>query len=267
MAYATMEDGKRVWYETVGNGQPVVLIGGSSIAHRQWDFMVPILRDHYRLVLFDQRGAGKSDRNPVGISAERWVDDLKEILDMIGIEKCHVLSTSNGSLVAIRFAAKYPERTAAIVHYGIYKFTDQYRKMSTVGATIINEFGIGNGSLGAYFLTRMFGTPAICEDWVANRFEENLSPKAWKAMHEALDVDFTAELDKIAAPQMVMLGESGPLGNSTDYSSGAHFLQERFADIEVRTIPDTNGTFHVFTRPFECAEAVINFFSKHTAVL
>ena len=267
MAYATMKDGKNIWYKTIGSGQPVVLIGGSSIAHRQWDFMVPILRDHYRLILFDQRGAGKSDRDPVGITAEQWVDDLKEILDIVGIEKCHVLSTSNGSLVAIRFAAKYPGRTGAIVHYGIFKFTDQYRKMSNVGAKIVDEFGIGNGSLGAHFLTRMFGTPAICEDWVANRFEENLSPDAWMAMHEALDVDFTNELDNVSAPQLVMLGETGPLGSSTDYSSGTQFLQKVFPNIEVTTIPDTNGTFHVFTRPFECAEAVMNFFSKHTALL
>ena len=267
MTYASMEDGKKIWYEVVGSGPPVVLIGGSSIAHRQWDFMVPILRDHYRLILFDQRGVGKSDRDPVGITAERWVDDLRVIMDSIGIEKCHILSTSNGSLVAIRFAAKYPQRTGAIVHYGIYKFTDQYRKMSKVGATIVNEFGIGNGSLGAYFLTRMFGTPAMIEDWVANRFEENLSPGAWMAMHEALDVDFTAELDKISAPQLILLGETGPLGKSTDYASGTQFLQKVCPGIETTTIPGTNGTFHVFTRPFECAEAVMEFFTKHAVLL
>jgi len=267
MAYATMEDGKKIWYEVVGDGPPVALIGGSSIAHRQWDFMVPILRDHYRLILFDQRGAGKSDRDPVGVSAERWVEDLRVILDGIGIEKCHILSTSNGSLVAIRFAAKYPQRTAAVVHYGIYKFTDQYRKMSKVGAAIVNEFGIGNGSLGAYFLTRMFGTPALIEDWVAKRFEENLSPEAWMAMHAALDVDFTAELDKIGAPQLILLGETGPLGQSSDYASGTHFLQKACPGIETITIPGTNGTFHVFTRPFECAQAVMGFFAKHAALL
>jgi hypothetical protein len=44
-------------------------------------------------------------------------------------------------------------------------------------------------------------------------------------------------------------------------------LQEKFADIEVTAIPDTNGTFHVFAQPFERAEAVMNFFSKHTTGL
>jgi len=267
MTYAPMEDGKKIWYESIGKGPSVVLIGGSSIAHRQWDFMVPILRDHYRLIRYDQRGTGRSDRDPAGISAEQWVEDVRVMLDGLGIEKCHILSTSNGSLVAIRFAAKYPERTGAVVHYGIYKLTQQYRKMSNVGAAIVDEFGVGNGSLGAYFLTRMFGTPALLEDWVANRFEENLSPDAWKAMHTALDVDYTEELDKISAPQLIMLGETGPLGKSTDYASGTHFLQKVCPGIEIVTIPETNGTFHVFTRPFECAAAVMGFFSKHAALL
>ena len=68
-------DGKKVWYDVQGNGEPLALIGGSSLVHRQWDFMVPILRDHFKVILFDQRGAGLSDRTPAGISLDRWVDD------------------------------------------------------------------------------------------------------------------------------------------------------------------------------------------------
>ena len=52
---------------------------------------------------------------------EQWVDDLKLVLDEIGIEKAHIFGTSNGSFIVVRFAAKYPERTGAIVHYGMYK--------------------------------------------------------------------------------------------------------------------------------------------------
>ena len=267
MPYLISRDSKKIWYTVVGNGQPLVLIGGSSIAHRQWDFMVPILQDHFKVILFDQRGAGLSDRSPIGISVEQWVDDLKLILDEIGVKKTHILGTSNGSFIVIRFAAKYPERTGAIVHYGIYKLTGQYRKMSNIGVTIIDEFGVGNGSMGAYFLTRMFGTPALCEDWVAQRFEENLSPDAWKAMHEAIDVDLTEDIVKIKAPQLIMMGETGPLGKDSDYASGTRDLQDLWSDVEVVTISGTNGTFHVFTRPFECTKAVLDFFGKHANLL
>lgn len=267
MPHIERTDGRKIWYDVLGEGQPLVLIGGSSIAHRQWDFMAPILKDHFRLILFDQRGAGLSDRRPEGISLDAWVEDMKAILDFLGVPKAHVLSTSNGSLVAIRFAARYPSRTGAVVHYGIYKLTEQYRKMSKIGQTIVDAFGVGDGGMGAYFLTRMFGTPDLCESWVRNRFDENLSPAPWKAMHAAIDVDLTDDLDKIRAPQLILLGESGPLGEKSDYASGTAELQKAWPGIDVLTIGGSNGTFHVFTRPFECAQAVLNFLGRHSDLI
>ena len=176
MPHLTSNDGKKIWYDVVGDGDPLVLIGGSSLVRRQWDFMLPILQDHFKVILYDQRGAGLSDRSPVGITVEQWVDDLKMILDEIGVEKTHIFGTSNGSFIVIRFAAKYPERTGGIVHYGMHKLTDQPLKMSRIGAKIVDEFGVGNGSMGAYFLVRLFGMPPSYEEWETDRFEENLTP-------------------------------------------------------------------------------------------
>ena len=62
MPYITANDGKNIWYDVVGDGNPLVLIGGSSLVHRQWDFMLPILQDHFKVILYDQRGAGLSDK-------------------------------------------------------------------------------------------------------------------------------------------------------------------------------------------------------------
>lgn len=263
MPYVTASDGKNIWYDVVGNGEPLVLIGGSSLVHNQWDFMLPILQDHFKVILYDQRGAGFSDRSPVGISVEQWVDDLKVILDEIGVKKTHIFGTSNGSLVVIRFAAKYPKRLGAIIHYGIYRFTDQYKKMSRIGAKIVDEFGVDNGSMGAYFLTRIFGTPPLIEEWVTNTFEENLSTDAWKAMHDALDVDLTEDLPKIKAPQLIVIGDSGPLGKDTDYTSGSEGFQRLWPDIRVVVIAGAEGTFHVVTHPEEVAKEVIEFLKKH----
>jgi pimeloyl-ACP methyl ester carboxylesterase len=267
MPYITANDGKKIWYDVVGDGDPLVLIGGSSLVHRQWDFMLPILQDHFKVILYNQRGAGLSDRTPAGITVEQWVDDLKMILDEIGIEKTHIFGTSNGSLVVIRFAAKYPERLGAIIHYGIYRFTDQYRKMSRIGAKIVDEFGVGNGSMGAYFLTRMFGTPPSIEEWVTNKFEENLSTDAWKAMHDALDEDLVEDVPKIKAPQLIVVGGSGPLGKDTDYASGLRDFQRWWPDVQVVVIGGAQGTFHVITHPQEVAKEVIRFLKEHRSFI
>ena len=106
MPHITSNDGVRIWYEATGKGDPLVLIGGSSLVSNQWEFMLPILKDHFRVVLYDQRGAGRSDRPTSGITVEQWADDLKLVLDDLAIDKAHIFGTSNGSFIVIRFSAK-----------------------------------------------------------------------------------------------------------------------------------------------------------------
>jgi len=163
MPYITRNNGKKIWYDVSGEGDPLVLIGGSSLVHRQWDFMLPFLQDYFKVILYDQRGAGLSDRTPDGITVEQWVDDLKMILDKIGMKRAQIFGTSNGSFIVIRFAVKYPERTGAIIHYGMYKMKDQAVKMARIGYKIIEEFGAGR--MGCYFLVRLYGIPREYEDW------------------------------------------------------------------------------------------------------
>ena len=263
MPTITSHDGVNVWYDVVGEGDPLVLIGGSSLVSNQWEFLLPMLKDHFKVILYDQRGAGRSDRPPAGITVELWADDLKLILDQLGIEKTHIFGTSNGSFIVIRFAAKYPERTAAIAHYGMHKLTDQSRKMSRIGATICDEFGVGNGSLGAYFLVRLYGMPPEFETWETKWFEKNLHPEAWKAMHDALDVDLSADLPRIEAPQLLVVGDSGIIGKDSDYGSGWKTVEQEGNNVEVADIPDAEGTYCVVTHPAVVSREIIRFFTAH----
>ena len=263
MPYITSSDGIKIWYDAVGQGDPLVLIGGSSLVSNQWEFMLPILKDHFRVILYDQRGAGRSDRPTSGITVEQWVDDLKLILDEQNISRAHIFGTSNGSFIVIRFAAKFSERTAAIAHYGMHKLTDQSRKMSHIGAAICDEFGVGNGSLGAYFLVRLYGIPAEFEPWETHRFEENLHPEAWKAMHEALEVDLTEDLSRIEAPQLIVVGDSGVIGKDTDYGCGWKDVRQLGKNVAVAVIPGAEGTYCVVTHAAPVAGEIIRFFKKH----
>lgn len=261
MAYVTSNDGKKIWYDVVGEGEPLVLIGGSSLVHRQWDFLLPIFRDHFKVILYDQRGAGLSDRPTHGITVEQWVDDLKMVLDEIGIKKTHIFGTSNGSFIVIRFAAKYPERTGAIIHYGMYKMKDQAAKMARIGYKIIDEFGTER--MGCYFLVRLYGIPREYEDWEVKRFEENISPDSWKAMHEALKIDLTEDLQKIKVSQSLLVGDSGPLSKDSDYGSGWRDVQRLCSNVQVAVIVGAEGTYCVVTHPAEVAKEVTGFLKKH----
>jgi pimeloyl-ACP methyl ester carboxylesterase len=260
MAYVEIE-GRKVWYESTGEGEPLVLIGGSSLVHRQWEFMTPHLEKRFRVILFDQRGAGLSDRHPDGISVERWVDDLGLILDALGVEKAHIFGTSNGSFIAIRFAARHPERAGAVVHYGMHKTEEQARKLTRIGAHIVDEFGTGR--LGSYFLVRLYGIPPELEDWVVERFAENNSPESWKAMHEALEIDLTEDLRRIRSPQMLLMGDRGPMSKKSGYGSGWKAVKAICPGVEVFVIPNASGTACVLEKPGEAARAVIDFIDRY----
>jgi len=254
-------NGTKIWYDVIGSGEPLVLIGGGSLVHNQWDFMLPILKDHFKVILYDQRGAGLSDRAPFGITVEQWVDDLKMILDEIGVGKTHLFGTSNGSFIVIRFAAKHPERTGTIIHYGMHKMGEQATKMARIGFKIIEEFGTGR--MGSYFLARLNGIAPEYEDWVVRRFEENNSADSWRPMREALQIDLTEDLLKVRAPQMILLGDTGPLGKDTDHAAGWKDVKKLCPDTEVAVVPNASGTVCVLEKPGEVARHVINFLTRH----
>jgi pimeloyl-ACP methyl ester carboxylesterase len=112
-------------------------------------------------------------------------------------------------------------------------------------------------------LVRLYGIPSQYEDWEVERFEENISPDSWKAMHEALHVDLTEDLRKIQAPQLLLVGDSGPLSKDSEYGSGWRELQSLCPDVEVAVIPDASGTYCVIEKPADVARHVAEFLNRH----
>jgi pimeloyl-ACP methyl ester carboxylesterase len=263
MPYVTSADGVSVWYDTVGRGEPLVLIGGCGLASNQWEFMLPILRDQFQVVLFDPRGAGRAERPEAGVTVEQWTDDLKRVLDALEIEKAYLFGAGDGSYIVIRFAVKYPGRAAAIAHGGMHKPTDTSLKVAKIGAKICAEFGIGNGSPGAHFLVRLLGIPAEFEQWQARRFEKNLSPESWSAVQAALERDLSEDLPKIAAPQLIVIGDNGLMGKGSEAGSGWKAVQQACPFVEVAAIADATEPYAVITHPGEVFRKLIRFFAKH----
>lgn len=119
-------------YQTLGDGPlDLVLVDQwFSNVEAQWEFeplarLLHQLASFSRLVLFDKRGTGVSD--PVSVDAlptlEEWSDDMRVVLDAIGSERTALLSGLGASLMAVLFAATYPDRTSALV------LVDPYARM------------------------------------------------------------------------------------------------------------------------------------------
>ena len=118
-----------VAYQVLGSGpRDLVFVPGfiSNLDH-QWEdpgfsHLLHRLASFTRLILFDKRGTGLSDRVPVaGLpSLEERMDDVRAVLDAVGSKRAALLGASEGGPMAMLFAATYPERTQALLLYGAY---------------------------------------------------------------------------------------------------------------------------------------------------
>jgi pimeloyl-ACP methyl ester carboxylesterase/predicted glycosyltransferase len=115
-------DGVGLFYEVYGSGEPtVMLLPTWSIIHsRHWKAQIPYLARHFRVVTFDGRGNGRSDR-PRGIAAyveSEFAADALAVMDATGTERAVLVGLSCGALWATLIAADHPERTIAVVYIG-----------------------------------------------------------------------------------------------------------------------------------------------------
>ena len=108
-------EGTRLYYQSMGEGAPIVLLHGFSIDHRMWDGQMAALSAAHRVVRCDLRGFGQS---PPPTTPYANADDLKALLDHLGIARAVILGLSMGGGVAINFALAYPEATRALVVAG-----------------------------------------------------------------------------------------------------------------------------------------------------
>jgi pimeloyl-ACP methyl ester carboxylesterase/predicted glycosyltransferase len=112
-------DGVRIFYEVYGEGGPTVLLLPTwSIIHsRHWKMQIPYLARHCRVVAFDGRGNGKSDR-PEEVAAyaeEEYAADSLAVMDATGTDSALIVSLSLGAQRALLLAAEHPERVEAAV--------------------------------------------------------------------------------------------------------------------------------------------------------
>lgn len=116
MPRAFLRSGLTVHYQRVGEGPDLVLIHGLTGNLAVWHLkMVPILRDHFRLLTYDLRGHGYTDMPPSGYTVGDMAEDLRGLLDELDIERPFLVGHSYGADTALNFALRYPQRVQDVV--------------------------------------------------------------------------------------------------------------------------------------------------------
>jgi len=129
MPYVTAND-TRIYYEFTGpeDGPLILQFGGSLFGRQNFASVNDGFREGFRLLSYDASGYGRSDQPIETYTIEGWADEAVGLLDELGIEQTLCHGTSMGGMIAIAFAAKYPERTIAACADCAFARCDVYRR-------------------------------------------------------------------------------------------------------------------------------------------
>jgi len=130
LPYAQIDDGVRLYYELTGPAEAPVVVqfGGGLFGRHNFGLVNDGFREHFRLLSFDARGYGASSKPREAYSIEAWADDGAALLDTVGLDRVYVHGTSMGGMIAIAFAATFPERTIAACADVAFAKPDVYRR-------------------------------------------------------------------------------------------------------------------------------------------
>ena len=123
----TAVNGARLHYALYGKGEPLILLHGGLGNGENWANQIPAFAARYRVLTIDSRGHGRSTRGTGSMSYRQMADDVVAVMDTLHIPKAAVVGWSDGGIIGLDMAIRYPARLTALVTYGTNYRTDGLR--------------------------------------------------------------------------------------------------------------------------------------------
>lgn len=204
MPYAKIDDSLSLYYHIKGDGLPVVFIHPFVMGHNVFKYQ-EALSHRYKTIFFDLAGHGRSSKGNKSASIAALADDLKKLLDEIGIEKAVLCGYSHGGLVAQEFALKYPERSAALILSGGFSKIESFiPKLIIKLVQIMVKFG--QVSLAAKWQSKFHKCDPEDESEIFELARQSDARRSHEYIKSGLDYDSTSQLSKLEMPILLIYG-------------------------------------------------------------
>jgi pimeloyl-ACP methyl ester carboxylesterase len=206
-----------IYYEDYGKGEPLLLIAGWGTDLSCWLPQIPEFSTKYRVIAFDNRGAGRTDAPDKPYSMRMMAADAAGLLDALGIGKAHILGVSMGGCIAQEIAIEHPERTKSLILAATTAAPGACPMlMNTLAAwTAAMREGVSPKTMARmqlpYVVTsRFFDQPEMVALFVDAMAANPCQPRAHACQRQteaSAGQDTRARLKRIAAPTLVLAGK------------------------------------------------------------
>lgn len=243
--------GKKVFYYEEGTGKPCIFLHGNTASSRMFEFLLPLYREHMRVILMDFLGNGRSERL-TRFPEELWIDwgrQAAALCRRLDCGKVNLVGTSGGAYAAINAALEYPE----LFHKAA---ADSFE-----GRTLPPGFAAG----------LLKERAAARQDEQARGFYEWCQGEDWESVVD-LDTEalvgyeknqvrlFSAPIETIRIPLLITASRADEM-LANDMEAECRYLKERNPNIRYK-IYETGGHPLILSRAEEIAGAVTEFFAE-----
>lgn len=217
--FCKARDGTRLAYASSGKGSPV-LRAAHWMSHLTYDWHSPIwhhwittISQNHRLIRYDERCNGLSQREVADVSFEAMVSDLEAVVEAAGLKRFTLFGISQGCALSVAYAARHPERVSGLILYGGYvkgwRARGNPSEIATrqALATLMREGWGTSNPLFRQLFSSMFIRGAGPEHfaWMDDLQRRTILPDdAWRLQNAFADIDVSALLPKVTVPTIVL---------------------------------------------------------------
>ena len=256
-----------MYYECVGDGDPVVLVTGYGADLFQWALQAPELSQRYTVYMIDNRGVGLTDKPDGPYTIKMMADDVAGFFDTVDIDKAHLVGHSMGGMISQRFALDYPEKLRSLTLASTTcRVPNGADLMLTLWTDILEKLGneafVNNVIAWCFtfdFVDTQFESIMMMRQMMLEHLEERpLLPGPFRSQCAAASsFDVADEIANITVPTMVLVGKD-------DILTPQKFSEEIAGRIPGSFLNIIEGG-HAYNQEVPSAfnQALLDFFEKH----
>lgn len=254
-------NGIDLYYEVSGEGQPLVFIHGLGSSTQDWEFQVPVFSKSFKVITFDLRGHGRSNKPAGPYDVPMYAHDLAGLLLGLDIPAAHIVGISLGGGVAFEFAINYPAQTKTLT---IVNSAPTLGPIEQAKPEIERRVGIvqqlGMAAMGQALAAGLFPKPeqSSLRDTFIERWARN-DPEAYiAATRSMLGWNVMNRLGEIKCPSLIMSADQ-------DYSPVA--VKEMYIKLmpnaQLAVISDSHHATPI-EKPEEFNRVLLDFLTQHS---
>lgn len=246
-----------VYYETDGDGEPLVFIHGLGSSTVDWDEQVAAFKNKFRVLRYDVRGHGQTDKPSGRYSVPLFAQDLAKLLDRLGINEAHIVGFSMGGWIAFQFAVDHPDRVKSltIVNSGPELMFNTWKKKKQLWTRLILFRLFNMKKIGEVLAPKMFIKPEqeeIRQKFI-ERWAKNHKPAYMASFQGSVNWSVMDQIDKITCPILVVAADEDytPVSEKQEYAA-------KLSNAKLIVIEDSRHATPV-ERPDEFNSTVLSF--------